>query len=244
MYTIQPGDTYISVSQSQQVATNDLIAADGLAYDPPNFPTSRTLCIRHQCSVYVVKQNDTCSGIASSNKLSIAEFRAWNPAINGLCSNPVEMVNRTLCLSNPLGDFLVSNNTGSATITTPAPIPPSVAPNTTTNCGQYRQVLPGDGCSSVSLKFNIPLKDFLFLDPKLNADCNNLWLDYSYCVAPVGETSTYPGYGGATSTSTITPETRTPLLWTDSFANNRTDTVAIPPRQRYSNRLLGPYLVQ
>jgi hypothetical protein len=81
----------------------------------------------------------------------------------------------------------------------------------------------------VSLKFNIALKDFLFLNPELNTNCTNLWLDYNYYVAPVGDISTYPGYGGATSTFTITPETSTPLRWTDPFANNRTDTVAIPP---------------
>lgn len=193
-----------------------------------NFPTSGTLCIRQQCSVHVVKQSDTCSGIASSNNLSIAEFMAWNPAINGLCSNLVDMVNRTLCLSNPLEEFLVSNNPGSAIITTPAPIPPSVAPNTTTNCGQYYKVLPGDGCSTVSQKFHIALKDFLFLNPEVNANCTNLWLDYNYCVVPVGDISTYPGYGGATSTFTITPETSTLLPWTDPFANDRTDAVLIP----------------
>ena len=218
----------MSVSQSQQVPTNDLITANGLTYDPASFPASGTLCIREKCSVCVVKQNDTCKDITDSNSLSMAQFMAWNPTINGLCTNLVDMVNQTICLSNPLGDYLVANNTGTDTFNTPVPIPTSTVPNTTLNCGEYYLVQTGDDCSTISLKFNIALTDFLFLNPEVFANCTNLWLNYSYCVAPVGSISTYPGYGGATSTFSITSETSTPLPWVDPFESNRTDFVIIP----------------
>jgi hypothetical protein len=38
-----------------------------------------------------------------------------------------------------------------------------------------------------------------FLNPMLDASCSNLWLNASYCVQPVSDIKTYPGYGGATT---------------------------------------------
>lgn len=37
----------------------------------------------------------------------------------------------------------------------------------------------------------------LFLNPEVGSNCTHLLLDYYYCVRPVGNISTYPGYGGA-----------------------------------------------
>lgn len=65
----------------------------------------------------------------------------------------------------------------------------------------------------------INLDDFLFLNPELDSNCTNLYLNYSYCelltymtnnhfqfslliysgVQPVGDISTYPGYASLTS---------------------------------------------
>lgn len=229
MYAVQPGDSYFSVSISQQLATNQLINANGLTYNSSDFPASGSLCISNQCSIYVVKADDTCSGILTAVDISYTQLMSWNPAINGLCSNLGPMVGQTLCLSNPLGDFAVVNNTNSGgSYTTPAPVPASLPPNTTTNCGLYYTVQPGDECVMLSVKYNIPLKDFYFLNPHINSNCTNLWLDSSYCVAPVGSISTYPGYGGPTSTFTIRPASTTPMPWVDFFSNNRSEQISIP----------------
>lgn len=43
----------------------------------------------------------------------------------------------------------------------------------------------------------ISIQDFYFLNPEINStNCNNLYVDYSYCVQAVGDISTYAGYGG------------------------------------------------
>ena len=46
----------------------------------------------------------------------------------------------------------------------------------------------------VNKLFGISLKDFLFLNSGVSSNCTDLWKDYNYCVAAVGDISRYPGY--------------------------------------------------
>lgn len=166
-YSVQASDTYLSVSESQNVATHDLVTANGLNYNLSDFPsTGSLLCIRNQCTVYLVQANDTCDSIATAGGISLAQLHAWNAQINGLCNNLNDTVGQTICLSNPLGDYTVSNTSGAATatyITTIAPQPTDLASGTNTDCGEYYEVAAGEDCGTIELKFAITLDDFLFL---------------------------------------------------------------------------------
>ena len=66
------------------------------------------------------------------------------------------------------------------------PLTPPVLPNI--------QVVLEDSCALVSVANQITLADFYFLNPGVDDTCSNLWLDASYCVKPVGNIETYPGY--------------------------------------------------
>ncbi|KAI0123660.1 muramidase [Xylariales sp. AK1849] len=223
-YTIQAGDTFLGVSQSHQVATHDLCTANSLNYNLTDFPTSGNLCIRNQCSVYVVQVNDTCEGIATGNSLTLAKLHSWNAQINGVCDNLADLVNQTICTSNPLGDYTVVsvNTTAAASFTTAAPVPTDVAPDTLTDCGEYYSVDAGQDCGTIEFKYSVSLKDFLFLNPEVWDNCTNLWANTSYCVAPVGYISTYSGYSTPTATFSITPESSTAIAWYDPFASDGT----------------------
>lgn len=224
-YTVQSGDTYLGVSQAQRVATHDLITANGLNYSLTEFPTSGSLCIRNQCNVTVVQTGDSCRTLATANSLSQAELHSWNPFINGLCNNIGDFVGQTICLSNPLGDYAIPNNTNSGGYTTPAPIPDDIAPNTTTNCGLFHDVQGGEDCAILGLQFSISFADLQFLNPMIWDNCTNLWLNTSYCVAPVGDITSYPGYPSASPTFTISPQASTPIPFVDPFAvDNSTDS--------------------
>lgn len=82
----------------------------------------------------------------------------------------------------------------------------------------------GDFCSSISVRFSIALVDFLFLNPQLDANCTNLWLNNSYCVAPVGNIATYSGYPSSTATYIFPKTTMT------SFTPTAVPTPALNPR--------------
>jgi hypothetical protein len=65
----------------------------------------------------------------------------------------------------------------------------------------------GDTCSLVSVANEISLADFYFLNPEIDANCTNLLLGESYCVAPVGSITTYASYPITTPLFTVTPAT-------------------------------------
>ena len=50
----------------------------------------------------------------------------------------------------------------------------------------------------------LSLSDFYFLNPEINANCSNLDLGVAYCVEPVGDIRTYPGYTMTSGVPTIT----------------------------------------
>ncbi|KAJ8128779.1 hypothetical protein O1611_g4853 [Lasiodiplodia mahajangana] len=81
-----------------------------------------------------------------------------------------------------------------------SPAPTPVLNGTNRQCGEYYLVAKGDDCSTLTAKYSIELKDFLFLNSEVSANCTNLQADAYYCVRPVGFISTYPGYDGSPTT--------------------------------------------
>lgn len=75
----------------------------------------------------------------------------------------------------------------STAVTTVAPVPTDVAVNTTNRCGRYYDVVEGDYCNQIIVKYGISMSDFIFLNPSINENCTNLYINESYCVQPVGD---------------------------------------------------------
>ncbi|PCG89476.1 hypothetical protein PENOC_106380 [Penicillium occitanis (nom. inval.)] len=89
-------------------------------------------------------------------------------------------------------------------ITTAVPAPTNALNGSTTDCGRWYTVMEGDDCSLVSVANSISITDFYFLNPEIDANCTNLELDEAYCVAAVGDISTYSGYPTTTPLFTVT----------------------------------------
>jgi len=109
----------------------------------------------------------------------------------------------------------------------PAPTP--LGDGTNQNCGQYYLVEIGDDCSTIGEEFSISLSDFRFLNPEVWANCTNLLADTYYCIEPVGYISTYPGYGGATTTSPLNQTAATPLPKAGDILANYTNVQPVIP---------------
>ncbi|KAJ8120118.1 hypothetical protein ONZ43_g3090 [Nemania bipapillata] len=162
-------------------------------------------------NVYKVSSHDSCRSIAKSQGISVGWLVIDN-GLNAYCAG----FNATgsLCIQDTCNTYTVKTNDTCSSIakshnitasqiisfvtsfTKAAPIPTDIATNTTQNCGMFYEVQPGDYCNLVCLKFNINLDDFLFLNPSVNVNCTNLFAKESYCVAPVGDLTSYPGYSG------------------------------------------------
>ena len=66
------------------------------------------------------------------------------------------------------------------------------------------QIIEGDTCGLVTVANFLSLSDFYFLNPEINANCTNLDLGIAYCVEPVGNIQTYPGYTMTSGAPSIT----------------------------------------
>ncbi|KFY18003.1 hypothetical protein V492_00218 [Pseudogymnoascus sp. VKM F-4246] len=168
------------------------------------------------CKTYTVQASDTCVSISDSSGANWAQLLSWNSAIDKTCSNLGTLVDKNICVSNPLGDFSMSSNTRGPTsvATTAAPIATPTPDGTSSYCGEYFKVGSTDNCATIATKFGIGRDDFLFLNPEVWENCTNLWKDYNYCVKPVGTITTYLGHPGSTSTRPFvdTPATAVPYV--------------------------------
>ncbi|MCJ1250760.1 hypothetical protein MMC30_007988 [Trapelia coarctata] len=198
-YQIQPRDDCHSISLAQKIATNWLLTDNSLPAYCDNFPQTGSLCLINTCSTYTVQTNDTCSTIAALQNVTLAQLLSWNPVFGISCSNVNRSVGSQICISSPGTPYtgpIVTSAPGTTLAPTVVSPPPTVASGTNTQCSQYYLVQPGDYCNLLTIKFSISLDDFRFLNPAINDNCTNLFADESYCVAPVGDITQYPGHSG------------------------------------------------
>ncbi|KAK4164085.1 hypothetical protein QBC43DRAFT_211865 [Cladorrhinum sp. PSN259] len=204
-YAVPAGSSCDAISLSKGVSTYSIIKVGGLRSDCSNLIAGTSLCLPSPCSLYRVQADDDCARIITKHRgVTGASLLAWNPNIDPLCTNIVNLVGTLICVTPPGG------NAGDVTITvappaattrpaTAVPKPTNGHPNTTASCGGWYKVQDGDYCQSISIRQNIALRDFYFLNPGIDANCTDLWLDTSYCVKAVGDINTYKGYPYSTS---------------------------------------------
>lgn len=199
-YTVKAGDDCYSISKSQGVGTAWLLSDNQLEASCANFPgPGRELCITNKCATVTVGTNTTCEAIAAAANITEAQLHAWNPAINYACTNLNKMNGSEICIDAPGRKFVPPTETGGRpplTPTVPAPMPTDVAEGSNKPCGRWYAVVPGDYCNLLTVKFGIPLEDFLFLNTGVNKNCTNLFAGESYCVQAVGDINTYSGRPG------------------------------------------------
>ncbi|KAF7354410.1 hypothetical protein MVEN_01130000 [Mycena venus] len=169
-----------------------------------------TLCLPQACTTYTPTTNQTCEDIvaagnkilASSNQsITTTQLVSFNPSLDTGCVHVSRQWGLSLCIT-PHGGFPDVSAAGlNAQPPVPSPtaiVPPpgSTPPGTTSNCGAWYFVQPGDFCTKVALNNSITLDDLITLNPMLNEECTNLWASTWYCVAA------YPAlFGGVTTIS-------------------------------------------
>ncbi|RYP36756.1 hypothetical protein DL768_010914 [Monosporascus sp. mg162] len=191
---------------------------------------SRQILAQQSCQTYAVQSGDTCQSISETVGVTWAQIISWNPEIDQLCSNLETFLGTDICITNPRGDFSIPTNTHGATsiATTPAPVPTPIPDGTNAQCGQYYLIGSSEDCSTITSKFNIELDDFLFLNPQVWRNCTNLWLDYYYCVQPVGTITTYPGHPDSSTTVPFVETPATAVPYVDLLENYTTSQPVVP----------------
>ncbi|RDW83597.1 LysM peptidoglycan-binding domain-containing protein [Aspergillus mulundensis] len=211
-HTVADGESCVSISGDYNVSTYGLINENALTVSCNELKEGRVLCLPEDCTIWQLDLLDTCDSIQADLNITMAQLLAWNPMINSGCSNLASWRGWHLCASPPGGSVAVGE--GNSTSTTAAPVPTDAQAQSNTECATWYEVQEGDTCSILSLKFSISLADLIFLNPQIDTNCTNLWLDTSYCVKAVGDINTYSDYPSSTpayvfpkptTTATFTP---------------------------------------
>ncbi|KAF8847581.1 carbohydrate-binding module family 18 protein [Acephala macrosclerotiorum] len=202
-------DTYNVTTGDIRVATNDYYC---------QFNT--TICLPLPCELDTVFGSPTCDNLAelystSDTSIDLTQFLFWNKAIQGSCG--FLAIGQRVCKSPPGGHY-----TPSATFAVPAAAgsyyTTAIASEPTQTgsvsaCGLYYDVVSGDTCNGICLRFGINGTELHDLDTYLNDGCTNFWLNTAVCVAPVskgpastdgtiGYSTCYSGACDAPSTAT------------------------------------------
>ncbi|KAF2121004.1 hypothetical protein BDV96DRAFT_641641 [Lophiotrema nucula] len=197
-----------------------------------------SLCAPISCPMTVWTGNTTSLStvIRQYTNFTQQQFLGWNKYIN----TDVISYGETICVGPPGGIYITPNGTQAdpsvytTTGTHPSPTPVGTIPN----CGLYYEVVDGDYCNLIALKFSITFSALINMNPSLDSACSNLLLGYDYCVAPVNGTgvpvvtstrqpgqsttsSSKPTSGSIKTSSTITPSSSTK-------ASSSTKTTASP----------------
>ncbi|KAK7014296.1 hypothetical protein R3P38DRAFT_3003090 [Favolaschia claudopus] len=188
------------------------------------------LCLLQKCSLYKVAANDTCDSIAAQSasltgtKITATQLQSFNPDLGTSCQLLSSKIGTNICLT-PNGGFpnvsvsIGNDNIPSGTPTTFAAVPTPTVDGTTSNCGRYYQVKQGDVCNTVVLANSISLADFLTLNPEIDANCTNLWLNYYYCVAP------YPPLSSTSAPPVVTSNYTRASIFTYSLPTSYTPSM-------------------
>jgi LysM repeat protein len=161
--------------------------------------------------------SDDCWSISVQNNISVAQFIAYNPAINGDCTN-LRPNGTVVCVSSPDGSYVPVPLPGSNSSWALGEYAENVVPalgntpfGTTDNCGAYYQVQVADTCNRVSLAAKVLVPLFQNINPSIDADCTNLIPELWYCVHPTYDWNvTFDGGGGTPSSTTLPPPGPTP----------------------------------
>ncbi|KAI1378547.1 hypothetical protein F4677DRAFT_465700 [Hypoxylon crocopeplum] len=190
-----------SVAKALNVSTYGLLVANDLDLYCQNFyiavDAQATLCVPEQCQTYTWQPGDSCESVLITRPgITMTQFLSWNPQFNSLCGNTGKFFGYEICVGPP-GGILNENTTSpapSTSVTAPVSPPPNAAGGSNKPCGMWYTVELGDTCGVISAANGIGLDDFRFLNPALDTQCANLLLGVAYCVAPVGDITTYPGH--------------------------------------------------
>ncbi|KAG6847464.1 hypothetical protein H0H93_007975 [Arthromyces matolae] len=225
--------TCTALAQQYSISEYSVLASNPSLASCDSISAGTILCLPQACTTYTIATNDTCDSVAAlaqskaGTTVTTTQLQSFNPDLGTYCQLMALRVGKQICLS-PNGGFpQLSATTGaqpSATPTSLAAVPSPTVSGTTSACGKWYQIQSGDYCQTIALNNGVALADFLTLNPEVNANCTNLWLDYFYCVAP------YPPFATVTASPIITANysSATVMSYTIPTADYTPTTYLVP----------------
>ncbi|OAA67645.1 LysM domain-containing protein [Cordyceps fumosorosea ARSEF 2679] len=205
-YVVGGDDSCSILAQKLNVTEYGISDLNGLSLDCDPLPVGKTICLPPMCKIHKVKVADEINELAARYEVTVGQLVAWNPMIRLDGSNLYDLFGRSICISSPGGGANVDEGRPQKAVS----VPENAHGESNKNCGKWYTVKKGDSCAKISLANSISLDDFYFLNPGVDKQCYNLWLDYAYCAQAVGDITAYPGYPVRVPSTTFTRPEPTP----------------------------------
>ncbi|KAL3478574.1 hypothetical protein BJX99DRAFT_256470 [Aspergillus californicus] len=125
---------------------------------------------------HLVVNGESCTGIAAQYRLTVAELRELNPALNAQCSNLRGAF--AICVRV----WVDTETTPTPTTTTTAGPPGPTGSGTSATCTKWHLLEDGDSCDSIIAEYGIILSRFRQLNRSVDSTCSNLVVGNAYCV--------------------------------------------------------------
>jgi hypothetical protein len=117
-----------------------------------------------------VKATTTCQGILDYNKISLADFYKWNPAVGKNCESLWR------------GSFACVGVIGGTTTQPANPTPTPTQTGMVKGCTKWHFIKETTTCQGVLDYNNISLEKFVKWNPAVGKNCENLWRGTYACV--------------------------------------------------------------
>ncbi|KAJ4005459.1 hypothetical protein NW752_002292 [Fusarium irregulare] len=153
---------------------------------------------------HYVSPTTSCQGILNYNKISLADFVKWNPAVGRECellwagtNACVGVIGATPSLTTTTKPKPVTTTIKGNGIKTPEPIQEGMV----SNCNKWHFVGDTTTCQGIISYNKITLDDFVAWNPAVGKGCSHLWKGTHACVGVVGSnpkpkpTATAPSNG-------------------------------------------------
>ncbi|KAM0322467.1 hypothetical protein ACHAQA_009536 [Verticillium albo-atrum] len=148
------------------------------------------------CNAFAtVRPTTTCQGILDWNKISLADFIKWNPAVGPSCGNLWSNTWACIGVIGGSSPAVTTTKPPGNGVTTPTPTQPGMV----TNCNAFATVRPTTTCQGILDWNKISLADFVKWNPGVGANCQNLWTNTYACIGVIG------GSNGGSGNGVVTP---------------------------------------
>lgn len=199
-----------TLSKSTTAATTTK-PGNGVETPQPTQPGMVTNCAKF----HWIAKGVTCSQVISYQRITLADFVAWNPTVLNDCSGMWAEVN--VCVGiisgSPTSTKPTTTTTPGNGVATPQPTQPGMV----TNCAKFHWVAPGVVCSQITSYQGISLADFVKWNPTVGSDCSSMQANVNVCVGLIGgsPTSTKPTTTTSAGNGIQTPQPTQPGMVTN-----------------------------
>ncbi|UKZ53591.1 hypothetical protein TrVGV298_007386 [Trichoderma virens] len=172
-YYVCVGVTVSSTTLVKSTTTSS--GGNGIATPTP----TQTGMIKNCNKFYLVASGDSCPNIATANKIALADFYSWNPAVKTDCTSLLAGYYVCVGVQGSTTTKSSTSTKSSTAIATPTPYQSGM----TSNCRGFHLVVSGDSCSAIATAAGISLTNFYSWNPAVGTSCSSLWLGYYVCIA-------------------------------------------------------------